>query len=190
MWPWGHLAVGYLLCSLWIRSRYQQRPVAGVAIALAFGTQFPDLIDKPLAWHLGVLPSGRTGAHSLLVAIPLIICLVVLLDRVEQRPLARWFGIGYLAHVFSDGLYPVLYGEYAYLGYLLWPVTSLPELEESAGIIAHFAAAELTPRILGEFGLFTLAAVLWVADGMPGLRLLGHLIRRSVAFVNDNAVSR
>ena len=190
MWPWGHLAVGYLLCSLWIRSRYQRPPGPVIALALAVGTQFPDLIDKPLAWHLGVLPSGRTGAHSLLIAVPLIIGLVVLLDRAERRPLGLWFGVGYLAHVFSDGLYAALDGRYGELGYLLWPITSLPNYEESAGILAHFAAAELSPRIVGEFGLFALAAFVWVADGLPGLRLLGRWIRRGVQFINSTAVGR
>jgi hypothetical protein len=46
-----------------------------------------------------------------------------------------WFGVGYLVHVLSDGVYSILNGEYAELGYLLWPVTPLPELTESAGII-------------------------------------------------------
>jgi hypothetical protein len=63
MWPWEHLAVGYLLysvsCVLW--GRYPTR--IGVA-ALAFGTQFPDLVDKPLGWWLGVLPSGQSFASE------------------------------------------------------------------------------------------------------------------------------
>ena len=43
MYPWGHLAVGYLCYSLGVRL-CDQRPPAGVAmVPLTIGTQFPDL---------------------------------------------------------------------------------------------------------------------------------------------------
>ena len=60
MLPWGHLAVGYLAYSLAVRVR-SGGPPAGLAVAaLAVGTQFPDLIDKPLVSWVSVLPSGRS----------------------------------------------------------------------------------------------------------------------------------
>lgn len=58
MWPWGHAAIGYLLFSMDTRLRYGRRPGGPATILLFFGTQFPDLVDKPLAWTLPLLPSG------------------------------------------------------------------------------------------------------------------------------------
>ena len=37
-------------------------------LALAIGTQLPDLIDKPLTYQFAVLPSGRSLGHSLFFA--------------------------------------------------------------------------------------------------------------------------
>ena len=48
--PWGHLAIGYLCLSLAIRARWRVPPQGPAVIAVAIGTQLPDLIDKPLAW--------------------------------------------------------------------------------------------------------------------------------------------
>ena len=178
MWPWGHAAVGYLLCSLWLRSRDGHAPTAAVVLPLAVGTQFPDLIDKPLAWTFGVLPSGRTGAHSLLVAVPLLTFLWWRLDDDTGRRAWAGFAVGYLAHLATDGVYALLDGEFVELSYLLWPALALPTYEESAGIVAHFLAADITPYLLAEVVLFLAATLLWAADGVPGLRAMGRWCKR------------
>ncbi|PSQ17916.1 hypothetical protein BRC99_00275 [Halobacteriales archaeon QS_7_69_60] len=68
MLPWGHLAVGYLAYSLAVRGRTGGPPAGLATAALAVGTQFPDLIDKPLVAWVSLLPSGRSLGHSLLFA--------------------------------------------------------------------------------------------------------------------------
>ena len=178
MWPWGHAAVGYLICSLWLRTRYDRKPTAGIVLPLALGTQFPDLIDKPLGWTFGVLPSGRAGAHSLLVAIPLIAFLWWRLDSDAGRQAWASFALGYLSHLATDGLYPLIEGQFADLSYLLWPALTLPAYEESPGIIAHFLAADITPYLLAEVVLFAAATLLWAVDGAPGLRAVGRWCKR------------
>jgi hypothetical protein len=59
MWPWGHLAVGYLLSAGAAYLRDHSSPRGLAVVALAAGTQLPDLLDKPLAsaipLSLGVL---------------------------------------------------------------------------------------------------------------------------------------
>ena len=65
MWPWGHLAVGYLVYSGLSRWRFGRLPGSVATLAVALGTQLPDLVDKPLAWTVNVLASGRSLAHSL-----------------------------------------------------------------------------------------------------------------------------
>ena len=63
MWPWDHLAFGYVWYTLASRGWDGRPPSNAAAIALAVGTQFPDLVDKPLAWWLDVLPAGRSLGH-------------------------------------------------------------------------------------------------------------------------------
>ena len=178
MWPWGHAAVAYLLCSLWVRSRDGHAPTAGIVLPLAVGTQFPDLIDKPLAWTFGVLPSGRAGAHSLLVAVPLLALLWWRFSSPAARRAWAGFAIGYLTHLATDGVYSVLDTEFAELAYLLWPAVSLPPAEESTGIVGHFLAADMTPFLLFEIVLFAVATLLWAVDGAPGLRAIGRWCKR------------
>ena len=180
MWPWGHAAVGYLLCSLYLRTRYGRVPTAGVVLPLAVGTQFPDLVDKPLAWTFGVLPSGRAGAHSLLVALPLLAVLWWRLDGRTERRAWVGFATGYLVHLATDGVYALAAGEFDGLAYLLWPVLSLPSYDESAGILAHFLAAEPTPPLLAELLLFAAATLLWAVDGAPGPWAVGRWCKRRV----------
>jgi hypothetical protein len=160
--------------------RHRRLPTAGVVLPLAVGTQFPDLVDKPFAWTFGILPSGRAGAHSLLVAVPLLALLWWHFDSDTGRRAWAGFAVGYLAHLATDGLYPLLDGEFAELSFLLWPALPLPTYAESAGIVAHFAAAEVTVPLLVEVGLFALATVVWAADGLPGLRTAGRWCKRRV----------
>jgi len=181
MWPWGHAAVGYLLYSLWCRRRDGRAPTAAAALSLAVGTQFPDLVDKPLGWTLGVLPSGRAGAHSLLVAAPVLALLWWRLDGDLWRRARAGFALGYLTHLATDGLYPLVEGEFADLAFLLWPALALPAGDESAGIVAHLLAADVTPYLLAELLLFVGASTLWVVDGLPGLGAVWRWCRRRAA---------
>lgn len=178
MWPWGHAAAGYLLYTLWSRRRFYRPPAAGATLALAIGTQFPDLVDKPLAWTFGISPSGRAGAHSLLITVPILALLWVGLPNRHRRPLWGAFAAGYLVHLSTDALYPVLYGELSTLAFFLWPVTSLTGLSESQSILTHFLTMEFTSTLALEIALSVAATVVWVADGLPGLWLLGRLVTR------------
>ena len=61
--PLGHAALAYLLYSGLVLSRTRRRPRYLACVPLAVGSQFPDLVDKPLA-YVGVLSYGRSLAHS------------------------------------------------------------------------------------------------------------------------------
>jgi membrane-bound metal-dependent hydrolase YbcI (DUF457 family) len=121
--PWGHLAVGYLCLSFAVRVRYRVPPGGAAAIAVAFGTQLPDLIDKPLAWRFGVIPSGRSLAHSLLFLAVLAAIAWALAAGSDRRLEASAFVGAYLSHVLADAFPAALAGEWAKLGLLLWPIT-------------------------------------------------------------------
>jgi membrane-bound metal-dependent hydrolase YbcI (DUF457 family) len=178
MLPWGHLAVGYLLYSLGVRLRYRQPPPGPAVIALAVGTQAPDLIDKPLAWTFEILPSGRSLGHSLLFAALLGAVVWTLGKRYDRRPAALAFLIGYLTHVIVDVLPAVRAGQWEIVGTLLWPV--LPAYvypgELDRGILEFLLALEFAALPWKGIVAGVLAFGLWVYDGRPGVQtILGAL---------------
>lgn len=179
MWPWGHLAVGYLVYRAIDRDR---TPTAAAVFAIALGTQFPDLIDKPLAWTITLLPNGRSLGHSLVIALPLLIGLLMLLDG-RRRRLAAAFTTGYLTHLGTDALYPALAGDWYYLGFLGWPIVSpIKYSGESSGIISHFLTFEVTLTSGFELCLFGLAVLLWHHDQKPGWQATVRALRQRVAY--------
>ncbi|PSP62987.1 metal-dependent hydrolase [Halobacteriales archaeon QH_8_64_26] len=178
MWPWGHLAVGYVLYSLFVRA-YRGRPPDGLpALLVALGTQFPDLVDKPLAWTVGLLASGRSLAHSLLTATIVIGLLGWYARRQGRSDLAFAFAVGYLSHLFGDAIGPVIAGEYVYLSFLGWPLLPPPPYESEGGLLAHFGNFALTPTSTVGLALGVAFLALWYRDGTPGLDLVRSWLAR------------
>ena len=180
MWPWGHLAVGYLA----LAGGRRAPPGGAGTLLLALGTQFPDLVDKPLAWHLGVIPNARSLAHSAIVATLLVTIVWWYAARRDQRPLALAFGVGYASHLTADALYPALAGDVVDLAFLGWPVLPAIEYTGSTSVTARFAelfatlAAGQVPGTLAfEVGLTLVAVALWARHGFPGLGPLRRLGR-------------
>ncbi|WP_207590103.1 metal-dependent hydrolase [Halomontanus rarus] len=168
MWPWGHLAVAYLLYTLYTRRRYGRPPRALPVIALAVGSQFPDLIDKPLGWSLGVLPGGRTLAHSVFFAallVPVVYALALRFDHVE---LAVAFVFGHVCHLLTDIPPDVTTNGPAELTFLFWPVLEQPEYEEVGSILEGFLRYSMGSYEWGQLGLCVVVIALWYRDGMPG----------------------
>lgn len=179
MWPWEHLAAGYLTYSLFTRVTRREPPSSGETLVLVFATQLPDLVDKPLAWLFGVLPSGLSLAHSLVVGLP--VCLVVLAvtRRLGSGALGSAYCVGYLSHLAGDLVYPLALGGFPDPSFLLWPLTSAT-MTPSLGFLARvaslwdsFAAFAVTPRgrlyLLVEACLLVVTFALWLVDGRPGL---------------------
>ena len=158
MWPPGHLAFGYLLrVALDRSSNVRSR---AVLLALALGTQFPDLVDKPLAWWLSVLPSGRSLAHSILFALVLLPAAAALCRRLGRSELAAPFALGHLSHLAGDAIWPLLTGAYAELGFLLWPLARRPP-EELIGLGDYVLLTALSPYTLSQVALVVVAAAIW-----------------------------
>ncbi|SDK11471.1 LexA-binding, inner membrane-associated putative hydrolase [Halovenus aranensis] len=176
MLPWGHLGVGYLCYTLASRQTDRYPSQGAAVLLLAVGTQFPDLVDKPLAWQLGVLPSGRGVAHSFLVALVLSALLILAGRQVRRLPEAIAFAVGYVTHILGDAVPVAIATDWNELSFLSWPVTSFYEYpnEIDRSILEYL----LTPdRILGnslDILVFALAAVMWMRDGTPGVRLVLH----------------
>jgi len=173
MWPWGHLAVAYLLASAAVRTRFD-RPISGEPVLwLALGSQLPDLVDKPFGWYLGVLPAGRSLAHSLLFAVPVAVLALALARRYDRRESGVVFGIGVLSHLLGDAL-PALWEPDATARFLLWPVLSVPSYEGAPSILALFRSSLADPVFVVELLLVAVAAAVWYRDGSPGV---GTLVR-------------
>ncbi len=189
MWPWEHLAVGYVCYSL-LSHAAGKRPRGWPVVALAIGTQFPDLVDKPLGWILGILPSGQSLAHSLLVAAPVVATVVLVGSLLGVRDSAVAFGVGYLSHLPADVAYPAFIGGSIRPGILFWPVVPaadsgtvelLEHLEHLLASYVSFLSSPAGALYLGaEIGLLLLTVVLWHVDGYPGLPRVGRSRRVEV----------
>lgn len=181
MWPWEHLAVGYLAYSLLVRAGTGRAPHGRLVMAALFvGTQFPDLVDKPLAWMFGLLPSGTSLAHSVFVAVPLVTLFLALSWLAGRPSIGRAFGVGYLLHLPADVLYVALYGSPVNWTVLLWPLYTAPAGQDP-GLLANvalyfgkFLEVAVSPAgrlfVAAELLLLGGALVLWVLDGFPGIR--------------------
>lgn len=173
MYPWVHLAFGYLAYSAYTHGVRWRRPTGREAVAVAFGAVFPDLLDKPLAWPLGVAPSGRAYFHSLLVAAG-VVGAAYLVSR------ARWvavFGFGYASHIVGDAVRPWLSGDAYGLGFVFWPATSLPTgltpyTESAAAFFREFEAAlsgSPSRFVVLQAAALLVVILVWVVDGAPGV---------------------
>ncbi|WP_276301496.1 metal-dependent hydrolase [Halorussus lipolyticus] len=180
MWPWEHLAVGYLCYSLVVRVLGRRAPRTWPVVALALGTQFPDLVDKPLAWMVGVLPSGHSLAHSLLVALPVSALAVTAGMALGRRRVGAAFAFGYLSHLPGDAFYPLLVGGEANYGFLFWPIVPASASETGVGFVAmvrtlfvqyvaELAQGEVSMYLAVEIGLMASVVLLWLYDGAPPL---------------------
>ncbi|WP_276261498.1 metal-dependent hydrolase [Haloglomus litoreum] len=180
MWPWGHLAVAYVCYSVGRRVRRRPPPADLPVAALAFGALTPDLIDKPLSWGLGLFPTGYALGHSVFVALP--VGIAVLLDgyRRGRAELAAAFVVGYWSHLLGDVGSGLLFGDGLSVSTVLWPVVQREPYGESLGLFGrswHYLrefggslAATDRPAmlLLGAAVPVALALALWLLDGAPG----------------------
>ena len=176
MWPWGHAAVGYLVYSAYRRYRDGTSPTGPAVVAVLFGTQVPDLVDKPLAWSLGVLPTGRSLAHSWLVAAVVLGGAWVVLHG-DRRSLLVPLAVGWFSHGVADGVHAIANWEPAYLGFLLWPVTATPPSETDPSFVAHLLAFRWDGSVMVQTALFLVAVLFWYTDGRPGLDVVRAVLR-------------
>lgn len=181
MWPWEHLAFGYLLWAGSVHLRGRRRVRADEALAVVLATQLPDLIDKPLAWTFAVLPSGVSLAHSLSFALPVTAAAVLLGRRTGRRTAAAAFAVAYGSHLLGDALYPLVRGHSFSPWFALWPFVSVPSnhahphglLRNVAYYLDGYIAMLLSPRgfayVVLELALLGAALAVWLYDDTPGL---------------------
>jgi len=182
MWPWGHLAVGYVAFSAVTRVGLGRRPSDRAVVVLAVATQLPDLIDKPLAWQFGLLSNGIGIAHSLIVGVPVALAVAVALRLRGHPELGVAVAVGYVSHVLGDILFATLFSRPPVLPSFLWPVYATP-VAPAPGLGAKTWQLLLDSRallgggtgrtyVLLEALLLCGTVALWFTDGKPGWGLL------------------
>lgn len=135
--PVTHGAVAYLLYVAYALVSSHRLPARWALVPLAVGSQFPDLVDKPLAYW-GVLAYGRSLAHSVFSL--LFVCGVVwLVVRSPTLRLADWlpaqvrrltpaaFTIGYAAHLLGDAWRGLFSGDLFSVRFLAYPLFGVPQ---------------------------------------------------------------
>ncbi|MFC7157955.1 metal-dependent hydrolase [Halomarina halobia] len=179
MWPWEHFAVGYIAVSLLCHLLWRRSPDAATLAAVALGSQFPDLVDKPLAWEFGVLSSGISLAHSVFTVVVLSVVVVLLARRRGYTMVGFGFAVAYALHPPMDAVHPIVYGEPVNFEVLLWPlVTHVNDsgtgfLENLTYFLSRTVELASSPEgqayVAFEVALLGFAFVLWLYDGAPGL---------------------
>lgn len=190
MWPWEHLAFGYVWLSGVMRVQ-GRTPSDWQALALAFGTQAPDLVDKPLGWEFDVIATGIGPAHSVLVAGPVLAVLVGVGWYRGTVGIPGAFTLGYASHLLGDVVNALREGGSLSVGKVLWPVVRYPPYEQKLGLVDRFT--RYLSRFLSRVGegdvllfvgayllVFVLVGLLWLADGAPVARALVLGVRRRI----------
>ena len=185
MLPLGHLTFAYLWYVLYAAVGTHRLPARLALIPLAFGSQFPDLVDKPLAF-LGVLMYGRSLAHSLFA---FLICTAVvwwgaaqLRDRWAAKTVAERlrtvtpaaFAIGYVSHLLGDTYRFLLAGDLWAARFLLYPLFPVPD--SPADEVAPWVRLFEIYQEMGshpQLGFIVLALMIFL-----GLRIRRYWIKR------------
>jgi len=135
VFPHEHLLVALLPVVTYVVVRDRRLPTPGVVFVTAVGSQFPDLLDKPLAHQFGVLPNGRVFLYSLPFAIPVMTVVLVYGWHTERPGVAGAFVVAYLLHLVGDTYRILLAGQIP--SNVLWPFVAAqprPDVPFWAGI--------------------------------------------------------
>lgn len=171
MWPIGHASVAYLLYTALARRRFDRGPDAIAAILVGVGGISPDLVDKPLSWSAGILPTGRSLSHSLLVIVPIVLAVYLLASWYADAEYGVAFGVGMFSHPLVDAA-PALWSDQS-ANFLAWPILSVTPYEGAPPTVLELFRSSLgNPYFLLEFLLLALAIAVWRSDGYPGLSVL------------------
>ncbi|MFC7130073.1 metal-dependent hydrolase [Haloferax chudinovii] len=161
MWPWGHLLFGAFAYFGYRRIRQLGTSRVSVGLSLTLGTQFPDLVDKPLAWYVGVLPTGRSLAHSIFTFFLVAVVLTQIGWRVDRDEAVFAFLFGYFTHIVGDIIPPLLDGERYYATFFLWPALPAVDYGTELTLLPRLRALDPSPVLFVQFGLLTLVAIGW-----------------------------
>lgn len=153
MRPWEHVLVAVLPVVAYSLVRHRRLPGGAMVFVVFFASLYPDLVDKPLAWTFGVIPSGRMLAHSLVVAAPTIVAVLLVASWLGYLPYGVGFAWGYVSHLAAD-FYPVVSQgtNYYYFPNMFWPLLEANP-DRSTGFGHHAPDLPLLALELSVFAL-------------------------------------
>lgn len=102
MFPHMHFIVAMVPALAYVLIGDRQPPTPRFAGAVFLGSQFPDLIDKPLAHELMLIPSGRVFMHSLPTAVPILLIVGLYGWKTDRLRLSGAFIFAHLSHILAD----------------------------------------------------------------------------------------
>jgi membrane-bound metal-dependent hydrolase YbcI (DUF457 family) len=120
MLPVEHFIVALLPILAYGLLRDRSLPSTRLLAVVFLGSQFPDLVDKPLAHQFGLIPSGRVFMHSLPFAIPVLTAIGYYSWKTGRKRLSSGF-VAYLSHLLADNYLPLLDPVPTVSPDLLWP---------------------------------------------------------------------
>jgi membrane-bound metal-dependent hydrolase YbcI (DUF457 family) len=137
MFPLEHFLVASLPVLMYALICNGHLPSIRLTAVTFIGSQFPDLVDKPLAYQFGLIPSGRVFMHSLPIALPFLLGIIIYGWKTERNRLSLGFAFAYVSHLVADNYRP-LFGPHPQIrSDLLWPFVepvSRPDVPSWAGV--------------------------------------------------------
>lgn len=165
MYPIEHFVVAVIPVVAYVLVRDRRLPPLRLFGLIFVGSQFPDLIDKPLAHQFYLLPSGRVFVHSLPIAIPMC-CLVAWYAWRTDRPRAGGaFIFACLSHLVADN----------------WRALSPPNPALSNDLLWPFRPATPRPAVPHWAGAESINVRLWTAFSIVVMAIVAYYLYRDVA---------
>ncbi len=179
MWPWGHVASAYLCWLVYARISDADAEEEVAVVIVAFGALFPDLVDKPLAWYVGILPTGRSLAHSLVVLVPLAVIIYWIGRKFGHSEWGVAFAIGAISHALLDAA-PALWRADDSAMFLFYPLIPIEGYgERGTPTVSELLLGSLSePYFLIEIPLAAIALGIWYRRGCPGLGVFRSVVVR------------
>ena len=162
VYPVGHFLLAALPVLGYLAVRDGDGPTPALVGVTAVGSQFPDFIDKPLAYELDLLPTGRVFMHSLPFAIPLSLAVLWYGWKTDRARASGVFVFAYFSHLFGDNVQLLLGPGARVPPDLLWPFVEpiqRPEIPGWAGpgsVVVHAWTAISVAMVLGLAGFAVL----------------------------------
>lgn len=179
MWPWEHVAVGYLAVSALAHGLAKRSPTGPEAVAVAVASLGPDLLDKPLGWEFRVFESGYGIGHSVFFAVPLALAAFLTARARGRTGVGVAVAVGYLLHLPGDLLYGFLYEGHVPFARVLWPLRSTSStypggfsgtlVEYLREYVHGILTGDVGPAVLLGVAAFLVCLAVWLYDGAPGL---------------------
>jgi hypothetical protein len=169
MFPAGHLLFALVPVCVYVVLRDRQLPSPHLIAVVGFGSQFPDLIDKPLHLESHVIVSGRVGTHSLPIAIPIALAVIWYARKTERFRGGLAFVFAYGTHIYGDVRHTLFSPDRNISPDLFWPLTEpVPRPE--------------TPFWAGPDLLYV---HVWTVVSITAISIAGILLLRDIAHQSD-----